>query len=56
MEKTGNKVVIPIRAELQAILDKYDNRLPKAYEQKVNKYIKEIDKVTANKTKEIMEI
>lgn len=41
-QKTGNKVVIPIRAELQAILDKYDNRLPKAYEQKVNKYIKEI--------------
>ena len=41
-QKTGNRVVIPIRAELQAILDKYDNRLPKAYEQKVNKYIKEI--------------
>lgn len=41
-QKTGNKVVIPIRAELRAILDKYDNRLPKAYEQKVNKYIKEI--------------
>ena len=41
-QKTGNKVVIPIRAELQAILDKYEDRLPKAYEQKVNKYIKEI--------------
>ena len=41
-QKTGNRVIIPIRAELQAILDKYDNRLPKAYEQKVNKYIKEI--------------
>ena len=41
-QKTGNRVVIPIRAELQAILDKYENRLPKAYEQKVNKYIKEI--------------
>ena len=41
-QKTSNKVVIPIRAELQAILDKYENRLPKAYEQKVNKYIKEI--------------
>ncbi|MBR5484138.1 MAG: tyrosine-type recombinase/integrase, partial [Alistipes sp.] len=40
--KTGNRVVIPIRAELQAILDKYENHLPKAYEQKVNKYIKEI--------------
>lgn len=41
-QKTGNRVVIPIRAELQAILDKYENRLPKAYEQKVNMYIKEI--------------
>lgn len=41
-QKTGNRVVIPIRAELQAILDKYENRLPKAYEQKVNKHIKEI--------------
>ena len=41
-QKTGNRVVIPIRTELQAILDKYENRLPKAYEQKVNKYIKEI--------------
>lgn len=41
-QKTGNKVVIPIRVELQAILDKYENRLPKAYEQKVNKYIKDI--------------
>ena len=41
-QKTGNKVIIPIRAELQTILDKYENRLPKAYEQKVNKYIKEI--------------
>ena len=41
-QKTGNKVVIPIRAELQIILDKYENHLPKAYEQKVNKYIKEI--------------
>lgn len=41
-QKTGNRVVIPIRAEMQAILDKYENRLPKAYEQKVNMYIKEI--------------
>ena len=41
-QKTGNRVVIPIRAELQSIHDKYANHLPKAYEQKVNKYIKEI--------------
>ncbi len=41
-QKTGNHVVIPIRPELQAILDKYENRLPKSYEQKVNKFIKEV--------------
>lgn len=41
-QKTGNHVVIPMRPELQAILSKYENRLPKSYEQKVNKYIKEV--------------
>ena len=41
-QKTGNHVVIPIRSELQKILDKYGGALPKVYEQKVNKYIKEI--------------
>lgn len=41
-QKTGNHVVIPVRPELQEILDKYENRLPKSYEQKVNKYIKEV--------------
>lgn len=41
-QKTGNHVVIPIRPELQAILDKYENRLPKSYEQKVNRFIKEV--------------
>ncbi|MDO5384368.1 MAG: phage integrase SAM-like domain-containing protein [Rikenellaceae bacterium] len=41
-QKTGNHVVIPARPELLAILAKYENRLPKSYEQKVNKYIKEI--------------
>ncbi|MBR7115628.1 MAG: site-specific integrase [Alistipes sp.] len=40
--KTGNHVVIPVRAELQRILDKYGNRLPQSYEQKVNKHIKEV--------------
>ena len=35
-QKTGNHVVIPVRPELQAILEKYDNRLPRTYEQKVN--------------------
>lgn len=41
-QKTGNHVVIPIRPELQSILDKYEDRLPKACEQKVNKFIKEV--------------
>lgn len=41
-QKTGNHVIIPIRAELKTILDKYQNRLPRTYEQKVNKYIKEV--------------
>ena len=41
-QKTGNHVVIPVRPELQAILEKYDNRLPRIYEQKVNHLIKEI--------------
>lgn len=41
-QKTGNHVVIPARPELLAILAKYENRLPKSYEQKVNKYIKEV--------------
>lgn len=41
-QKTGNHVVIPVWPELQAILEKYDNRLPRTYEQKVNYLIKEI--------------
>lgn len=41
-QKTGNHVVIPVRRELQLILNKYGNRLPKSYEQKVNKYIKDV--------------
>ena len=45
-QKTGNHVVIPVRPELQAILDKYENRLPKSYEQKVNKFIKEVARET----------
>lgn len=40
--KTGNHVIIPARPEVLAILGKYGNCLPKSYEQKVNKYIKEI--------------
>ncbi|MFR9653145.1 MAG: integrase, partial [Rikenellaceae bacterium] len=39
--KTGNRVIVPARREVLEILAKYDNILPKTYEQKVNKYIKE---------------
>jgi len=38
--KTGEKVIIPIRSELNNILKKYNYNLPKTYEQKVNKGIK----------------
>lgn len=41
-QKTGNHVVIPVRPELQTILDKYENQLPKSYEQKVNKFLKQV--------------
>ena len=41
-QKTKEKVIIPVRPELHAILKKYNYTLPKTYEQKVNKYIKEI--------------
>ena len=44
-KKTNEKVIIPIRAELNNILKKYDYNLPKNYEQKVNKYIKNIGKL-----------
>ncbi|MBN1227793.1 MAG: site-specific integrase [Deltaproteobacteria bacterium] len=41
-QKTGNHVVIPVRPELDAILKKYDYRLPRTYEQKLNAKIKEV--------------
>ena len=41
-QKTGEKCIIPMRTELEAILKKYDYTLPKTYEQKINKYIKEV--------------
>ncbi|MDR0509556.1 MAG: site-specific integrase [Rikenellaceae bacterium] len=40
--KTANHVVIPARPEALAILAKYGNAMPKSYEQKVNRHIKEI--------------
>ena len=45
-QKTGEKVIIPIRPELREILKKYNYNLPKTYGQKVNKYIKEVGKLT----------
>ncbi len=41
-QKTGERVTIPIRHELESILKKYNYRLPKTYGQKVNKRIKDI--------------
>ena len=43
--KTGVDVVIPIKPELSVLLKKYDFTLPKIYEQKLNKYIKEVGRL-----------
>jgi len=40
--KTGERVIIPIKPELELILEKYDYSTPKIYEQKLNKLIKEV--------------
>lgn len=42
--KTGGRVVIPLTPRLEAILIKYENKLPKIPEQYVNEYIKVICK------------
>lgn len=44
-QKTNEKVIVPIRWEVEQILKKYDYSLPKTYEQKINKRIKEIGKL-----------
>jgi integrase len=41
-KKTGEKVCIPIRPELMQLLKKYDFNVPKTFEQKVNKRIKDV--------------
>jgi integrase len=41
-QKTGERVVIPIRPELDVILKKYDYMVPKTFEQKINERIKVI--------------
>lgn len=43
--KTGIRVIIPIKPELESILAKYDYTLPKIYEQKLNERIKKIAKM-----------
>lgn len=41
-KKTNEKCIIPIRLELNIILQRYDYTLPKTFEQKVNEGIKQI--------------
>ena len=43
-QKTGEEVIIPVLPQLHHILKKYDYELPKTFEQKVNKKIKDIAK------------
>ena len=50
-QKTGEQVIIPIRAELETILNKYDYTLPHTWEQKVNEHIKDIAKLAGIKEK-----
>ncbi|WP_372751604.1 phage integrase SAM-like domain-containing protein [Labilibaculum sp.] len=41
-QKTGVKVLVPITAQLETLLNKYDWKAPTITEQKTNKYIKDI--------------
>lgn len=41
-QKTGERVIIPIRPELDEILNKYNYQVPKTFEQKINERIKVI--------------
>lgn len=43
-QKTGEKVIIPVRPELDEILQRYDYTLPKSFEQKINEGIKTVGK------------
>lgn len=44
-QKTSEEVYIPIKIELKEILIKYNYALPKTYEQKLNKRIKEVGNI-----------
>jgi integrase len=48
-QKTGERVIIPVMPKLEAILKKYDYSIPRTYDQKVNKYIKDIAKLAGIK-------
>lgn len=41
-QKTSERVIIPIKPQLDAILAKYNYQVPKAFEQKINERIKEV--------------
>jgi hypothetical protein len=41
-QKTSEKVIIPVRPELEQILSRYNYTLPKTHEQKINSYIKTV--------------
>jgi len=41
-QKTGQRCIIPVRPELEAILSRYDYTLPKTWEQKINMNIKKV--------------
>ena len=53
-KKTGERVYIPMRPELEALLSKYDYKIPKTYEQQVNKQIKEVCKIAGIDTVETL--
>lgn len=44
-QKTNTKVIIPLKTLVVSILKKYNYKLPKTYEQKVNRYMKEVCKL-----------
>jgi len=54
-KKTGTQVQIPIRKELDNILNRYNYNLPKTYEQRVNKIIKVIAKKVGINNREQIE-
>ncbi len=54
-KKTGERVIIPLSPELEAILKKYNYSLPKTYEQKVNSSLKDIGALAKINTPELVE-